>query len=244
MILNINSSAVVVFTNKLEKLHKSALPVAIRTALNSAAFDVKQHTMPKSAQRFVQRQPNFFKANSRVEMAKGWNIMTMQAIVGFTSENLRIGASNFAVNDLEQQEYGGRIEAKSFIPLDESRQGASQARPVRPMNRLTEIKGIVNSANIVGPSTRAAFVRAAIKAGRGGFVLGNYPKQKLWKVDSISRIGNQTIIKKTGLYTYKQGRSVNVGETGFMRWASFESANKLEQFYIIEAQKQISRLTK
>lgn len=247
MILNINSSAVVVFTNKLEKLHKSALPVAIRTALNSAAFDVKQHTMPKSAQRFVQRQPNFFKANSRVEMAKGWDINTMQAAVGFISDYLKINSTNFAVKDLEQQEYGGQINAKAFIPLDAARSGGSSARPVRPKNRLTEIENIQNANRISfgpGRSIKARFVRAAMKAGAGGVVLGNLGKEILWRIDSISRDNSGVNIKKTAIYTHKEGRSVHVPETGFMRWASFESANKLEQFYIIEAQKQIDRLTK
>ena len=49
MQLNINSDAVVKFTNTLEKLHKSGLPVAIRESLNNAAFDVKKRTMPKAA---------------------------------------------------------------------------------------------------------------------------------------------------------------------------------------------------
>jgi len=46
----------------------------------------------------------------------------------------------------------------------------------------------------------------------------------------------------TALYSVKSGRSVGVKETGFMRWASIESANKLEDFYIVAAQKQIDRV--
>lgn len=245
LILNIDVSAVVVYTNKLEKLHKSGIPVAVRTALNSAAFDVKQNTMPQSAQqRFVQRQPNFFKANSRVEMAKGWDIRTMAATVGFISDYLKVNSTNFAVKDLEQQEYGGQIDAKAFIPLDPARSGGSFVKPVRPINRLTEITGIVDAAKIVGASRKAAFVKAAIKAGPGGTVLGNLGKQKLWRIDSITKKGNTIDIKKTVLYSYKQGRSVNVKETGFMRWATLKSGNRLEEFYIKEAQKQIDRLTK
>ena len=43
MQLNINSDAVVKFTNKLEKMKKFDLPIAIRVTLNDAAFDVKQN---------------------------------------------------------------------------------------------------------------------------------------------------------------------------------------------------------
>ncbi|MBL4809315.1 MAG: hypothetical protein JKY43_04565, partial [Phycisphaerales bacterium] len=46
---NVNTDAVVSLTNKLEKLHKSAFPVAVRGTLNSAAFDVKQKSMPAFA---------------------------------------------------------------------------------------------------------------------------------------------------------------------------------------------------
>ncbi|KKL54819.1 hypothetical protein LCGC14_2261580, partial [marine sediment metagenome] len=83
-ILNVNTDKVVVFSNKLEKLHRSAFPIAIRGALNNAAFDVKKNTMPVSAEKeFTIRRKNFFKANSRVNMAKGFNVRTMQAMIGF-----------------------------------------------------------------------------------------------------------------------------------------------------------------
>ena len=49
MILNVNTDAVVALTNKLEKLHRSAFPVAVRSTLNSAAFDMKKDTILKSA---------------------------------------------------------------------------------------------------------------------------------------------------------------------------------------------------
>ena len=91
MILNINSNAVVSYTNTLEKLHKSAFPVAIRETLNSAAFDVKKNTMPLSAKKsFIERQPTFFKANSKVDKATGFNTSTMKSTVGFFSNNLKL----------------------------------------------------------------------------------------------------------------------------------------------------------
>jgi hypothetical protein len=94
--------------------------------LNKAAFDVKQNTMLKSAEAsFVKRQPNFFKANSRVEMASGWDLDKMQATVGFNSSGLKGGSNNHAVEDLEQQERGGTIKSRSFIPTDSVPDGGS-----------------------------------------------------------------------------------------------------------------------
>lgn len=237
MQLNINTNAAVIFTNKLEKLHRSALPSAIRGTLNKAAFDVKKTTMPAVAgETFKKRQPNFFKANSRVDMAKGFDIASMKATVGFTETNLK-GESNFAVKDLEQQERGGNIKKRSFIPMQPARSGGD-ARPVRPVNRLSGIKKIVNSAKMKGVNDKQKFLHAVADAGVGGFVLGNKNKNVLWRVESIGK-GK---IKMKPIYSFKAGRNVNVKGTGFMEKASLESAHKIDDFYVQEAKRQIERL--
>lgn len=242
MRFNVNTDAVVEFTNKLEKLHRSALPVAIRGTLNKAAFDVKKNTMPKSAnENFIQRQPNFFKANSRVEMAKGFNVKTMKSVVGFTENGLK-GGNNFAVRELQQQERGGEIKSRSFIPMDAAR-GGSATRSVRPGNRLSGITKIVNSNKITGKNKRQQFIRAAKIAGKGGFVIGNTSKKILWRIDDI-RIGRGTRIKKKAIYSYEEGREVSIKGTSFMREASVESARKMDMYFNQEARKQILRLTK
>ena len=67
-LINIDNRAVVAFTNRLEKMRKSDLPVVINQTLNSVAFDVKQRTMPNSAKsNFVERNKSFFKSSSRVK---------------------------------------------------------------------------------------------------------------------------------------------------------------------------------
>jgi hypothetical protein len=245
MQLNINADAAVKFTNKLEKLHRSALPNAVRSTLNSAAFDVKQKTMPETSKKaFVNRQPNFFKANSRVDMAKGWDLKTMKATVGFTEQGLK-GGNNFAVKDLEQQEYGGAIKKKSFIPLDPAR-GGNKAKPVRPMNRLSQITRIANSNKgmVRGKNKAERFVKSAIHAGAGGYVIGNFDKKTLFRIDSLRRVKGNTVIKKKAIYSFEENRSVRVGATGFMKKASLMSAKKMNDLYIKEAEKQVKRLTK
>lgn len=248
MIIDIDAKAVVVFTNKLEKISKSALPVAVRQTLNDCAFDVKKNTMPRSATNFINRTANFFKANSRVEMARGFNIGTMEAVIGFTSDHLRIKATNYAVKDLEQQEYSGTIHSKEFIPLESARINQNHNRVVSAQNRLTNIlkKQIYSSvySNISGKgkvqSDKAKFVAAVKAAGVGGLVLGNKTKTILWRVKSIT--GNK--YKLEPLYSVKLHRSVHVGETGFMRFASLQSANKLEDFYVKNAERQLEKYYK
>ena len=227
--------AVVAYTNQLEKLRKSALPGAVRGTLNSAAFDVKQRSMPASAEAsFKNRQPNFFRANSKVDMATGNDIDTMKATVGFVEGGLR-GGNNYAVRDLEQQEHGGIIDKKSFVPTDASRKGG-KLTPVRPINQLGRIKKMVNVNKKTGNSKQKYF-GAATDAGRGGFIL---TKNALLRVKSFTK----KKLKTEMVYDYKQGRKVKVKETSFMRDASLRTGARLKEFYVKEAKRQLGELTR
>ena len=146
MFLNINDSEIVNFTNKLEQMHRKHLPNAIRNTLNEVALKgVKQKTLlSTTSKEFTQRQKNFFKANSRVDFARGWDINRMQSVVGMSSAKLR-GGSNYAVDDLEQQEKGGKIGGRSLIPLKQARVSNSWGRMVRKKYRLSSIKKVVDA---------------------------------------------------------------------------------------------------
>lgn len=241
-VLNINCDAAVIFTNKLEKMHRSALPNAVRTALNSAAFDVKKNTMPDSSKKaFENRSANFFKANSRVDMATGFNMKSMQATVGFKEMGLK-GSNNFAVKDLEQQEHGGGIKKKSFIPLATARTGGSKSKNVRPINRLSAINKIVDTKNAQGKSPGQKFIKSVAFAGVGGTVLSEYKdKTILWRVNSLKR-GKDGSLKLTALYTFKTKRDVHVKGLHFMQRASLKSAFKIERFFKEAAIKAIDKI--
>lgn len=225
-------------TNRLRELHKSALPVAIRETLNSAAFDVKKNTMPNAAKNsFIERQPNFFKANSKVEKSTGFNVNTMKSTVGFFSNNLK-GSDNYSVKDLEQQENSGNIESKTFIPTVHARKGGSLRGLVKPNFRLKKIreKGIVEASKMGGKNKRQNYLIAANKAGVGGFVLY---KKMLWRINSLSV---KSKVERTPIYSVVANRSVRVKGTNFMKNSSLESANKMNKYYLAEAEKQIKRL--
>ncbi len=244
MQINVNNDAVVKHTAKLESLRKSALPNAIRGTLNDAAFDVKQKTMPTQAKdKFINRSPNFFKANSRVEKAVGFDVNTMKSVVGFIDTGLR-GENNFSVKDLEQQEHSGTIKGKSFIPLDTARQGQSHNQLVKPANRLSRITNIV-VANRLSGTKRQQFRKAIIKAGAGGYVLGGDIKGEdiLWRVDSIDTSGTNRF-SLTPLYDFRKARSVRVDQTSFMRIASVDSAEKMNKFFIAQAEFWIKKYAK
>lgn len=256
MILNVNTKALAHHANRLEEIHRSAMPVAIRNTLNSAAFDVKKNTMPASANdTFINRRPNFFKANSKVAMAQGLNVTSMKATVGFTS----LG-NNKAVDELKQQEHGGQIGGRAFIPMSTARVGANWNRNVRADFRMQTIanKDVIdaNKVRFKGHYRKKSqrFVRAAIKAfelhGPNALVMGNLNPNSGMK--TLSAIKSVTIdkskgtvkIKRTPLYSYIKGRKVKIAGTNFMKRASLETGLKMEKYFIEHAEKQLAKYKK
>ena len=243
MRLDINTSATIKFTKQLEKMRKFDLPIAVRATLNDAAFDVKTKTMPKAAKEFKQRQPNFFKANSRWEAADGFNISNMRSAVGFYENKLKDKATNYAVKDLEQQEMGGVIKGKSFIAMKKARTGKGL---VRANDRIKALRANAISAIKTKGTKKQKFIRSAFAALKTGkLVLGNKWKgsRTLSRIDSISMNlkSRKLEIKRTPLYTYRKGGTITVAGTNFMKRASHESGLKMEMFYVKNAEKRIAK---
>lgn len=232
--LRINTDAVVAFTNKLEKLPRTAFPVAVRAALNSAAFDMKKNTIQSSASAtFTIRKSTFFKANSRVQMASGFDINNMFSAVGFTGKDQ-------AIDDLEKQEHGGKINSRSFIPMAPARTGNSNNKLVRPNARLRNLK-LVDASKAEGVNDKQKFVKSVFYAGVGGHVLSEFNgKSYVWKVNSLSRTEAGSF-KLTPIYSYEKGRDVKVDSTNFMSKATEMTSKKMDDFYIKAAEFQFKK---
>ncbi len=254
-ILSIDNKAVYKFTKRLETFNKTTLPNAIRDTLNLAADDVKQVTMPKRSLVFDRREQNFFKATSHVDYCKKTtNINEMVSAIGFNEKQLiKLKKNNFAVNDLIEQEEGGMIGGRAFIPLPAARQGNTNMGLVIPKFRLTEIrkKYFVDAKKFQGKNNKERFIKAAIFVGKGGFVIGTgIDGTFLFQINNIHRIkgleGSKvktglTVVNKTKLYSVKPHRAVEVKETEFMHKASIDTSKKLEQFYINVAKARFER---
>ncbi len=257
MVIDINTDAFIILTNKLEKIRRSALPNAVRGMLNSAAFDVKQRTMPEAASRtFEKRKPNFFKANSKVKMASGYAVNAMESIVGFTPGSSN-SYNNLAVQELEQQEHGGTIHNRTFVPLDTARTGGSHSQMVRPGSRLGSLKGtqFIDSHKSMGINDAQQFLNAARYAGKGGFVIGYRGKKaRLYQIQSVERVkgrkrgentNRNTKVKARALYSFDSGRSVKIkNATHFMERATMITASRLPYFFAQNAERQIKRFVK
>lgn len=237
--ININSDAMVKMTAKLEKVGRNALPNAVRGTLNTLAFDMKKNTLPKSAaDTFEKRKPNFFKAFSRVEMAKGSDITKMKSQVGFQG---RGGTSTEAVKDLEKQEHGGKIENRDFIPMETARIGKSRSRMVSAKNRLGRLGRVVHAENAKGKTRKEKFMKSILFAGVGGVVVGNFEPKIVYRVTGIDSIKGRMRVRKTPLYTYSKNRAVKVTATRFSEIAAMKSANEAPKVWINEGKRQIKQ---
>lgn len=235
MVLNVNTDALVQYTAKLERINKSALPVAVRQTLTKAAYDVKTDTMPSESDVFIHRKPTFFKANSKVVAAKGFDVEHMEATVGFIPKEDTLDSS---VNDLEQQEHGGVIKGRSFIPLPLNRVGNSWLGNVRKAGRIRAVMDKIIDSKDSSAKTDEAKFRATVKhGGVGSFVIGNRLTKKgnwvVWEVLSDKKM------KLVPRFVVKGDREVSPPATHFMEKASLRSADKMEAFFIALAERKI-----
>lgn len=244
-LLNINTDAVVAYTNKLEKLHKSDLPIAIRNTLTKAALETKTKSLLSiSSKTFTNRKKTFFKAKSRFKGAVGFDINRMKATVGMV--DIRRDGGDHAVRNLKQQEKGGDISGRSFIPTNAARIGGVRSGNVAPRNRLSRIsiRDAIRVRKSSGKNRRQRFVRSIITAknkfGNRALIL---TRSMLFRVNSVninSRSGKLRF-KLTELYTFEKRRTINVSATNFMRKSSLIQVRKLDIIYINEANKRIAK---
>jgi hypothetical protein len=165
----------------------------------------------------------------------------MRSAVGFNSQKLK-GGNNFAVKDLEQQEYGGDIDGKSFIPLDNARIGKSYKKSVRANARISGFKNLPNVSNAKGANWKQRAIKTAVFTGVGKYMLATSGRVgSIYKITSIRRDNGNTVFKKIKMYSYDKNRNVKVRATGFMEKSADISQKKMNDIYAVESKKQIDR---
>lgn len=268
--INIESKELVRVTNRLARAGRTALPNAVKGTLNSAAFDVKKNTMPKSVKKtFTEREKTFFKSTSRVNMATGSRIEDLKSVVGFYAGQGKKETGR-ATKNLEQQEEGGQIGGRSFVPTDKARVSNSANKSVKTASRLGKITGIENAEKVkfINASKRPtapikpkkitkkaaksrqftiAAIRAKAKSDAEAYVLGHEGKKgvrMLYKIESVStdRKTGKVVIKKKAQYAYRKNRKAGIKKTGFMKRAANETHLNIGAIYQKEAIRQLKKL--
>lgn len=233
----VNSDSLIRFNDLIDSLPKSAYPKVVRGTLNSLAFDVKKNTMLASAKRnFITRDKNFFRANSQVQMAKGFDVDSMYSMFGFNPAG-RV-KNKQSVENLEFQERGGRIDGRAYIPTDKARTAKNYVRMVARRNRIKNLRNVVVVANAPGKKHGQKFIQSVVHAGEKGLIL---TQDSLFRVDKMQRKDGSWKFRLTHLYSYKKGRSVRVKATYFMRQALDKTQRKTEGIYIHEVTREFNK---
>lgn len=240
--ININTDAFVVMARKLEQIHRSSLPVAVRQTLNDAAFDVKGKTLQESANKnFIRRSPNFFKTFSGVNKATGFNINAMKAEVGMTDQGKT--SARAAITHMDAQEQGGNIKGGGDY-LKDARAGSNRRR-VAQANYFK--KGNLVTGAFSRPGTaKSNFVAAASVAlmqGKSMFI--NTPRGKfLISVTAISAFTKTRGLKITTKILMMDRKNVTINATHFSSEAAAATMVKIPTFYQKEAEKQFNKIWK
>lgn len=255
-IFNVNTQACVVLVNKLEQLHRSALPLAVRGTLNDMAFDVKTRTLDASAKTSFlhHRSPTFFKRFSGVNRATGWNIEAMHADVGMTAEGGGASelAARMAVKNMEQQEEGGKID--TGLDYLKAARGGNNDNTVRGKRRWSGM-GKLSNGNFTwkgkqalnGGTTKSRMINSMfMSAATGKVMLVKQGGRNLYiLVDSIKKLKSGKFdIKSKLLYISRNDNNKAVTATHFSRRAAMTTVQRTNEFWIKNAQKQIDRIMK
>ena len=228
---NINSKEMVVLANKLEKTHRSALPIAVRGTLNDAAFDMKQNEIEKSFDdQFVVRKSTFIKSHTTVNKSPNtFDIDKMHSAAGV------IKGKSSAGDLLEVQEKGGVIPKRDNIPTPQARASANPRKLVSKRNYLNRVKVKKN----IKKHQNQKYIRAAFATGKGGYIIYD---DMLYRLKTVKKLRNNKIfIKSVPLYSVDDNRSVHIQKSPFLSNAGKKTSRKIDKFYVKNAQKQFKK---
>lgn len=119
---SVDTTEMMAFKQKLDKISRSAFPVSVRKTLNNAAFEMKTKTLPQSFKdEFTIRRPNFIKhVSSYTKCQNTFNVNSMVSEAGI------LEGKSLAGDRLELQERGGIINNRT-VPFAD-RAGNSPTR--------------------------------------------------------------------------------------------------------------------
>lgn len=238
---DVNSKETIKHANRLEKMHKSDFPIAVRSTLNDLAFDVKQKELMVFANSFfILRNPSFITAHSGVNKASGFDVDSMQSEVGITPRGMQAAAN------LEIQEKGGTISNRSTIYMDTARVSRDHAKRVRKANYINAW-GYIKGKPTKRRSRKSSMVAMAIIAEQQNklFKMRTKVNETFFRVDRVAFSGTgshrRVNIRMTPIASYQRGRSVQIEKSPFLETASLVTLNKAPQIFIKNAKKRYER---
>lgn len=214
MRLDVNTDSAIQLTAKLEKLHKSAFPNAVRFTLNDVAFEAKKLVPENANKNFTIRQKNLFNRFTKVEKAKGWDVKNMVSAVGIdgtTQPKLTKG--------LSIQETGGNIDGRKLTPHNMGRISGSYAKKIKAKNQFKNLDKIGTAKKRV--------------QGSKYFRIKNGSKETVFE-----RVSKNKIVP---IYNVRQTKISRVKANPFIKPSAIQASKQMERLYYKNAQFQFKK---
>lgn len=229
MSLEFTSDKLVGFSLKLAKVHRAALPNAIRFTLTDSAKDVKFRTLKKHANKqFDVKKQSFFRAFSAYEPAKGFNISKMKSTAGM----IKKAGKSVASTEIGQQQHAGIVHHKSYIKAQKPKVSSKtfiDARKKKPLK--TE-----------GNNYAKTFIEA-LKTDTPMLVTKN-KRGVLVKAVKLGKTKKKPFITKI-ISGYEGGRKIKLTDIRpFLNNAALESGKLLDKNFVKHAKKQVAKFLK
>lgn len=215
MNLDVNTGALVKYTEKLDRMQKNLLPKAVRNTLNDIAFQTKKRVPLVASGNFIIRNKSLFRTMILVNKVSSTNINSMSSEVGIFSRKDKIAEG------LEKQEVGGTAE-RTLIQLDTARISSSLDKKVRTSNYLNKISFPKNKRK--GSGTGIVVIQ---KNGRGTVFQSKKGRRK------------QKLIP---IYSMVKNRRIQVKRKPFIRTAAEIESRKIDLLFVKNAEYLISKI--
>jgi hypothetical protein len=243
MKLDVNTDSAIQLTAKLERLHRSSFPSAVRNTLNDAAFDMKKKEIASSFRLNFKPKTGtipYVKKLILVEKANGFNVNKMSSLVGFL--NPSNSSDKRFVEGLYKQENGGIID-DGLRYLKRARGGKHNGR-VQRENFYDKTRVVSGRSQRKGTRKSKFLARAyrAMKEGKPMFMntmKGNF----LVKVNTVSSdiLSRKISFDFSFIAMSRKVKKTNLKPTHFVEEAGQKTSKKLENFYQKNAEFQFKK---
>lgn len=243
MRLDVNLDATIELTARLERLHRSAFPSAVRNTLNDLAFDMKKKAIPQSFNdnfKVKSGTMSFLKKSISVDKATGFNVGSMKSTVGFIL--LSNNAGKKFIDGLEKQEKGGVIN--DGIRYLKAARGGNNDKKVLRSNYYNKSKIVGQNTGRKGSAKSRLVARAYVA----------FREKKLLKVTNsdgnylvkINRFAKNKSTKKVSFKSKVMAMSRDVKKTrlkstNFVQEAGENEKKNMANFYQKNAEFQFNK---
>lgn len=245
----IDSTELIDYTLRLQKINDVALPMTTQNMLNNVAKDVKIRTLKKSVdQQFNVKRPNFFKSNSAYKPYRanqfGYNINKMKSEVGMTEGK---DSKETATEQVGKQERPGGIK-RGINPIGDKPQ------PKGVIDILKKKPEIVDWSDSNREKSINSYMRGASRAKRrgAGLVIRSGSGGSMYRVRTFKKRKptkknpNRFTIELKQIASYRKGGTVKITkQRPFLTNAvNMSMKEKMNSEFIKAAERQFARALK